>query len=1201
MATTASSSAATPSGRITVSSSSTWWDYVGWGTSNASAGGSGDGVSESAIEDSQSLIGMRDGDQEFDVATGAPTREQSSVISSSSAVSAVRHHSRPPPPPTTSSPTSSSAQAIAGSTPPASSQSRPSSSSAASTDFPSEPTMLQSQACSDSSARTTTAPEHCSHVTSSSSGTSKSKSNSDWKQAVASGSAESAQMSAGAESLEGARKIRHGIGSGTAPGGAEVVGVSKGGMLSRYEEGRLGGGDGCGEDGAKGCGKKDKGAQLNKGGDNDLLGGGGNTGVSKLGELADGGCVDGIGNGAARESLNVGFGVASAKRGGEGANWDGEGGGVLGGAGEAGAEGAGGDPGAVWYSPWSWYYGAPPTSMDVDDTKDDGRPSTGSERCEEQERRGEGVSGTSVPANDEGLVGSGDGRTSTVPPGAPDGNEESVTLEEEGGSGCDPLPPTTGSRSETEAEVNPIEASIQANRSVWASFFSSRALVVKAIGYGAEGGKDEVKRDENGIEVMDVDEDSESELDVQEEERGRTREVGKALVVAKQDSSKDRSVLQTDKKPESTPSTSDRPATPLTQDEGIKEKMKDTVPMTTKVETPTKSGTSTPSTPTKSKPAPQVSKDKSTSTNPSRTASPAPSKKSAGPPSPPNLVLPAWDDIFNTPPRNVLPIRPPPLDLSRGESLSRQESTGMFGKTMKFVSGVLFSKDQHHNQRDGGSVRRGSSSDLNAVGRDSSGVDIESLLERERRKRFERFGEELPKSWAVIEGAGRGSPSPTVQTANGISNSGGIGDTSANPAPSSLHPDEVQSVNEVLRGCKRVVVIGVHGWFPGAVMRTVFGEPTGTSSKFANMMEQALHEFEEEHGVQLEKITKIPLEGEGTIQRRVESNLLAKNEWMDDLHAADAIIVATHSQGSVVSTHLLDRLITDKHIRTATENVVVSGGDTFPSSVGVSVSPERKPQRVCCLALCGIHLGPLRYLKSSSVVLPYIQYFENVAARELFEFQNTESEVSKAYVHSLRHVLYHGVKMVYIASLNDQVVPLYSGLFTAASHPMILRALYIDGDAYHSSDFLSNLLVLLLRLRNSGIPDGGLINHLSEATAGSLNGIGHSRAYEEVSTYSLAVRYLFEANEGMAPYPQLELEPFDAAHEQNDYEIPWTLRDAIADERVIHYFSKEIAQLRDAFREWQPKTTILRDLKRKLQPIQRLPSSFSSSYSTSKL
>ena len=39
-------------------------------------------------------------------------------------------------------------------------------------------------------------------------------------------------------------------------------------------------------------------------------------------------------------------------------------------------------------------------------------------------------------------------------------------------------------------------------------------------------------------------------------------------------------------------------------------------------------------------------------------------------------------------------------------------------------------------------------------------------------------------------------------------------------------------------------------------------------------------------------------------------------------------------------------------------------------------------------------------------------------------------------------------KVLYVASMNDQVVPIYSGLFTAVSHPLILRALYIDGDAY---------------------------------------------------------------------------------------------------------------------------------------------------------
>jgi len=228
-------------------------------------------------------------------------------------------------------------------------------------------------------------------------------------------------------------------------------------------------------------------------------------------------------------------------------------------------------------------------------------------------------------------------------------------------------------------------------------------------------------------------------------------------------------------------------------------------------------------------------------------------------------------------------------------------------------------------------------------------------------------------------------------------------------------------------------------------------------------------------------------------------------------------------------------------------------------------------------------MGPL--------VQPYIQYFESIAARELFEFQNTESAVSKEYVKSLQNVLDHGIKMLYVASLNDQVVPIYSGLFTAASHPLILRALYIDGDAYHSSDFVSNLLVLLIRILNSGISDSGLIAHLSEATAGSLIGVGHSTVYGELATFSLAVKYLFLADEGMTESTELHVEPFNANQEQNDYEIPWSLRDIIADERVSHLFSRDIAELRDAFREWHPKTSILRDLKRKLQPITRLPSS----------
>lgn len=53
-------------------------------------------------------------------------------------------------------------------------------------------------------------------------------------------------------------------------------------------------------------------------------------------------------------------------------------------------------------------------------------------------------------------------------------------------------------------------------------------------------------------------------------------------------------------------------------------------------------------------------------------------------------------------------------------------------------------------------------------------------------------------------------------------------------------------------------------------MRILLGEPTGTSPKFAAMMETAVLEFMEGKGVKLEKLTTMPLEGEGTIEQRVD-------------------------------------------------------------------------------------------------------------------------------------------------------------------------------------------------------------------------------------------------------------------------------------------------------------------------------------------
>lgn len=48
-----------------------------------------------------------------------------------------------------------------------------------------------------------------------------------------------------------------------------------------------------------------------------------------------------------------------------------------------------------------------------------------------------------------------------------------------------------------------------------------------------------------------------------------------------------------------------------------------------------------------------------------------------------------------------------------------------------------------------------------------------------------------------------------------------------------------------------------------------FKQPTGTSTKFASMMATAVEQFADKHGVEFD-ITKIPLEGEGKIEQRIQ-------------------------------------------------------------------------------------------------------------------------------------------------------------------------------------------------------------------------------------------------------------------------------------------------------------------------------------------
>lgn len=218
----------------------------------------------------------------------------------------------------------------------------------------------------------------------------------------------------------------------------------------------------------------------------------------------------------------------------------------------------------------------------------------------------------------------------------------------------------------------------------------------------------------------------------------------------------------------------------------------------------------------------------------------------------------------------------------------------------------------------------------------------------------------------------------------------------------------------------------------------------------------------------------------------------------------------------------------------------------------------------------------------------------------------------------MEHVLNAGVKVLLVASLNDQVVPLYSSLFSSLSHPSLLRTIFIDSQAFETSaDFMTNLVVFTTRLRNAGISPHGLDFHLSEALAGSLMGVGHSTVYDEPQVYYYAARYLLEttgvvqaasspSHASQDVPPLFEVEPFDPRVPTNPYFLPWALRGVLEDPQIRSLFEDDISkvsfhafsvdsslavenQLRDDFENWHPKTKPLQGVKLALEPLRGIP------------
>jgi len=88
------------------------------------------------------------------------------------------------------------------------------------------------------------------------------------------------------------------------------------------------------------------------------------------------------------------------------------------------------------------------------------------------------------------------------------------------------------------------------------------------------------------------------------------------------------------------------------------------------------------------------------------------------------------------------------------------------------------------------------------------------------------------------------------------------------------------------------------------------------------------------------------------------------------------------------------------------------------------------------MLVAGVCLGPFPDYKSSLLI---------GSAAELWAFSNPESDVSQRYEQAVKEILAYGVRITFIGSIDDQLVPMESAVYSPANHPYIYRAVFIDG------------------------------------------------------------------------------------------------------------------------------------------------------------
>ncbi|ODV96884.1 hypothetical protein PACTADRAFT_48681 [Pachysolen tannophilus NRRL Y-2460] len=363
---------------------------------------------------------------------------------------------------------------------------------------------------------------------------------------------------------------------------------------------------------------------------------------------------------------------------------------------------------------------------------------------------------------------------------------------------------------------------------------------------------------------------------------------------------------------------------------------------------------------------------------------------------------------------------------------------------------------------------------------------------------------------------------------------------------------------------KKAVIIGLHGFYPIKMVKTLIGRQTGTASTFVNMATAALWDWCASNDCDIDLDT-IALEFDGKISEGCENliKLLNKN-WIDVIKNCDFLYIVSNSQSCIVATHLLEKLVEQKIILSAN-------------------------QKVSMLNMDGIFQGPFNNLDSKLILKNYSP-LENGTLNEVFNFQKNLSFESSKLISSLNRILQTdaNVKISFIGSISDCFVPLYSSLFLNIDHPNIFRCCYVDANSNEEDTpkFLIELINILLFLKNVGYPDNHLVFELSESLAGTVTGKYPDDFYENKDIYVLGIKNCLETTDLIDEHTCENIDMnFDSKTlNKNPYYLPYFLKsflnqlDTLGNDKNIR--GKELkAKLLAVFAEWNPKSKKFKDLK----------------------